>query len=186
MKINQLPSLEYLNECFELDPTSPSYLKWKKDRPLYHFNSALSYKTWKNKISGSQIDLLDKDNYYIVFSRTIGNKNIRYKVHRIVYAIFNNENCLNDYYIDHIDSNRSNNDPKNLRIATASQNLLNRGKQKNNTSGHKNIYIHRNKYACKIQINTKEVYIGAFDTIEEAIEKRDAEGKKLIGEFYKP
>jgi len=187
MKINKLPSLEHLKECFELDPTSPSYLKWKKDRPLNHFNSTQSYKTWKIKSSDRQINLLDKNNYYIVFSRTIGNTKNRYKIHRIVYAIFNNEICLNDSCIDHIDGNRLNNNPKNLRIATTSQNLLNRGKQKNNTSGHKNITFikKRNKYRCKITIKTKEIHIGEFDTIQEAIEKRDIEGKKLIGEFFK-
>ena len=187
MKINKLPSLEYLKECFELDPTSPSYLKWKKDRPLNHFNSTQSHKAWKSRTRNSQINSLDKDNYYIVFSNTFFNKKIRYKVHRIIYAISNSEDCLNDSCIDHIDGNRLNNNPKNLRTATTSQNLLNRGKQKNNTSGHKNINFikKRNKYRCRITIKTKEMHIGEFDTLEEAIEKRDIEGKKLIGEFFK-
>jgi hypothetical protein len=187
MKINKLPSLEYLKECFELDPTSPSYLKWKKDRPLNHFNSTQSHKAWKNKTRNSQINSLDKDNYYIVFSNTFFNKKIRYKVHRIVYAISNSEDCLNDSCIDHIDGNRLNNNPKNLRTATVSQNLLNRGKQKNNSTGHKNITFskRRKKYICKIQIRRKQIHIGEFDTLEEAIEKRDIEGKKLVGEFFK-
>jgi hypothetical protein len=29
------------------------------------------------------------------------------------------------------------------------------------------------------------MHIGEFDTLEEAIEKRDIEGKKLVGEFFK-
>jgi len=187
MKINKLPSLEYLKECFEIDATSPSYLKWKKDRPLHHFNSIKSYKAWKNKISDSQINSLDKDNYYFVFSHTIFNKRTRYKVHRIIYVISNGEDSLNDFLVDHIDGDKLNNNPKNLRTATVSQNLLNRSKQKNNSTGHKNITFSkkRKKYVCKIQVRTKEIHIGEFHTIQEAIEKRDIEAKKIIGEFYK-
>ena len=187
MKINKLPSLEYLKECFEIDAASPSYLKWKKDRPLHHFNSIKSYKAWKSKISDSQINLLDKDNYYIVFSHTFLNKTTRYKVHRIIYVISNGEDSLNDFLVDHIDGDKLNNNPKNLRTATVSQNLLNRSKQKNNSTGHKNITFSkkRKKYVCKIQVRRKEIHIGEFDTIQEAIEKRDIEAKKIIGEFYK-
>jgi hypothetical protein len=36
-----------------------------------------------------------------------------------------------------------------------------------------------------MQIRRKQIHIGEFDTIQEAIEKRDIEGKKRIGEFYK-
>ena len=47
MKANTLPDLNYLKECFELDPSSPSYLKWNPNRPRGHFKSEKSYQIWK-------------------------------------------------------------------------------------------------------------------------------------------
>jgi hypothetical protein len=193
MKTNPLPDLNYLKECFELDSTSPSYLKWKKDRPLHHFNSMQSYKTWKWQVSGSQIDLLDEDNYYIVFSCTLNNKKSRYKVHRIIYAIVNDSSDFQNLQVDHIDNNRLNNNPENLRLATATDNQYNRGKQKNNTSGHKNIYIHKKirhheswkKFTVKVGYKGKTIGFGSYSTIEEAIQVRDQKIKELAGEFFR-
>jgi len=92
-----------------------------------------------------------------------------------------------DKQIDHIDGNILNNSPQNLRLVTASQNQFNRKKQKNNSTGHKNIsFVKRlNKYRCAMQVEGKDIYIGLFNTIEEAIQSRDEKFKQLVGEFYK-
>jgi hypothetical protein len=188
MKANPLPDLNYLKDCFELDANSPSYLKWKEDRPEHHFKNKNGYKIWKGLFAGKYICFIMKGKskyyckYYAVFFK---NPKQTICVHRIVYAIHNNTVDFTDKSIDHIDGNSLNNNPENLRLATVSQNQFNRGKQKNNTSGYKNIRIHRGKYECKIQINRKEVLIGRFDTLKEAVEKRDIEGKKLIGDYFR-
>ena len=187
MQISFLPSVNYLKECFELDPASPSYLKWNKDRPISHFASAESHKIWKVKAANKQITNLSTDGYYIVYTHTINNKVTRFKAHRIIYAIANNTNDFQNLQIDHIDCNKLNNNPQNLRLATSTQNQYNRGKQKNNTSGHKNIYFHKRcqKYTCSIGINRKLTHIGVFDSLESAIEARDKKIKEIAGEFYK-
>lgn len=187
MHIAQLPNLEYLKECFELDATSPSYLKWSNDRPISHFASPESYEMWKLKTAGKQIVNLNTDGYYIVYTNTINNKVTRFKAHRIIYAIANNTNDFQNLQIDHIDCNKLNNNPQNLRLATNTQNQYNRGKQKNNTSGHKNIYFHKKcqKYTCSIRINKKHTHIGVFDSLELAIEARDKKLKEIAGEFFK-
>lgn len=76
--------------------------------------------------------------------------------------------------IDHKDQNKSNNKIENLRAATNSQNLHNRGVPVNNKSGHKGVhYIEsRNKYLSSITINSKQQYLGIFKTIEEAVHCR--------------
>ena len=187
MKISSLPDVNYLKECFEFDPTSPSYLKWKNDRPLHHFSSEKSYKMWKIKESNKQINNLNTDGYYIVYTHTINNRITRFKAHRIIYAIANNTNDFQGFNIDHIDCNKLNNNPENLRLATATQNQYNRGKQKNNTSGHKNIYFHKKfqKYTCSIRVNKKQVHVGIFETLESAIKARDKKLKEIAGEFFK-
>lgn len=45
--------------------------------------------------------------------------------------------------IDHIDRNRENNAPTNLRLVTVAENRRNRGTHSNNKSGIKGVYYHK-------------------------------------------
>jgi hypothetical protein len=89
--------------------------------------------------------------------------------------------------IDHINNNKSDNRIKNLRLATVSQNAMNRSFQKNNISKEKCIHWKREKkkYLVRIGVNRKYLQFGYFKTIEEAIVARDRAIKKLHGEFAK-
>ena len=73
--------------------------------------------------------------------------------------------------IDHIDQDPLNNCINNLRLCSQSENLCNRGKQKNNTSGHKNVTFDksRNKWRVGINKNGKKCFTKRYDTLEEAI-----------------
>ena len=182
MKINKLPSLEYLKECFVLEPSLPSGLRWSVNRPLSHFKSEAIFKRWKTNNSNQSAGCILGNGYYYL---RLDKK--RYPNHRIVFAIYNNSIDFQDKQIDHIDGNVFNNSPQNLRLATASQNQFNRKKQKNNSSGHKNISFVKklNKYRCAMQVNGKDIYIELFNTIEEAIKTRDLKFKELTGEYYR-
>lgn len=182
MYIAQLPNLEYLKECFEIDPSSPSGLRWAANRPLHHFKNESVRKRWSTSSGNKPSGGILTNGYY--HSR-LDSK--RYPTHRIIFAIHNNTIDFQGKQIDHIDGNPLNNSPQNLRLVTASQNQFNRKKQKNNSSGHKNIsFIKRlNKYRCAMQIDGEDIYIGLFNTIEEAIQGRDQKFKQLVGEFYK-
>jgi hypothetical protein len=146
MKANSLPDLDYLKQCFQIDSTLPSGLRWSLDRPSYHFKYESLRKTWKTRFSGKPCGCIvegrDIDNRYYVTG-------LNYKVifnHRIIYAIHNGIIDFNEKTIDHIDGDSLNNDPQNLRLVTASENKLNSKIHKNNKSGHKNIHFHkRNK-----------------------------------------
>lgn len=46
-------------------------------------------------------------------------------IHRIVATAFHGENLSKDYVVDHIDTNKQNNRPENLRWITKEENLLN-------------------------------------------------------------
>jgi len=111
----------------------------------------------------------------------IRRNNITIYLHRFVMGLGKD----NGYDIDHISHNIFDNRKENLRIATFSQNQMNKGKYKNNRSGHKNIRWHIqnenwNVYAVK---DKKQHSFGSYETLEEAIKVRNIEIPKLHGEF---
>src|SRR5258708_31028872 len=66
-------------------------------------------------------------------------------------------NCLDNQMVDHINGNTLDNRKENLRICTKSQNGMNRGKQKNNTSGYKGVHFYKanKKWQAYISYNSK-------------------------------
>lgn len=92
----------------------------------------------------------------------IGNKNVL--LHRIIAYLFLGLNIEDKTQeIDHINCIRNDNRIENLRIVTHQQNMLN----KTNTKGY-HFRKDRNKWRAVIKINKKQIYLGLFDTEEEA------------------
>ena len=108
----------------------------------------------------------DKDGYCIIGLYYDG-KDKKYKYHRIVYKFHNRNWDITDVSsnneIDHFDNNKSNNDIKNLRV-------VNRSENKQNTISTKGYYFNKakNKYQAQITINNKVIYLGSFETEDEA------------------
>ena len=89
---------------------------------------------------------------------TIRYQGLNYYAHRIVWMLHNNSEIPEGMQIDHIDRDRSNNSPDNLRPATHSQNQLNRGAL--------GCYYDKRERLWKAQINFdgKTHHLGYFDT----------------------
>jgi hypothetical protein len=71
----------------------------------------------------------------------------------------------------------------NLRLATVSRNMANRGKPKNNTSGFKGVVKNRNRFRAEIRVNRQKINLGSFGTPEEAHAAYSADAVKYFGEF---
>lgn len=72
------------------------------------------------------------------------------------------------FFVDHINGDRLDNRRQNLRLATKSQNMMNRGKQKNNTTGYKGVTRVNGAYVAQLQKDRKNYYLGTYATPEEA------------------
>lgn len=94
-------------------------------------------------------------------------------------------NCPSDMVVDHINRNPLDNRKCNLRICTQQQNQTNHGVSSNNTSGTTGVYWSKakNKWNVRIQVNYKQIHLGYFDTLEEAIEVRKKAEIEYFGEY---
>lgn len=102
------------------------------------------------------------------------------KLHKLIMNDLDNK-----YIIDHINRKRLDNRRENLRIATPQQNAMNKSIQPNNTSGVPGVSWRkdRNKWRAFITINRKQIALGNYENIDDAIAARKAAEEKYFGEF---
>lgn len=86
---------------------------------------------------------------------------------------------------DHVNRDPLLNTRSNLRLATHSQNAMNKGKQRDNTSGYKGVTLRKDIHKWKAQIVSggKHKCLGYFDTPEEAYVAYCEAAIELHGEF---
>ena len=124
-----------------------------------------------NDIKILSTSLVPKWNRLTIGTRTGGYKVIQInrkhkRLHRFIYYAHNQGWNIYDSsknnFIDHIDGDKTNNDIRNLRVVTCQQNSFNT--RAKGYSWHKT----NKKWIAKIRLNNKSIYLGYFDTEEEA------------------
>lgn len=121
--------------------------------------------------------------FYVCRYIKVNGKQKYQKLHRFLMNVVDPK-----VLVDHVDGNGLNNQRStNLRIATGSQNGMNRRKQNNNTSGFKGVGWHKQceKFTATIAINGRNKHLGLFSTAEEASKVYETKAKELFGEFYR-
>jgi hypothetical protein len=110
----------------------------------------------------------DNKSGYIRITLTNNQKKQRlFKLHRLVYKICNPSwnimDISDDNQIDHIDNNKLNNKIENLRNVSNQKNQFNQL----DTKGY---YYNKetSKYQASIKLNKKQIYLGSFETEDEA------------------
>lgn len=119
---------------------------------------AVPHGRWNARPAGIPAGCLRQGYRYI----HIGRRN--YFGHQIAWLIANGE--WPSVTLDHINGNRDDNRPSNLRLATAAENNQNQhGLPAHNTSGIRGVSwdVHRGRWTARISINNRSKCLGRFD-----------------------
>lgn len=148
---------ERLKELLEYNPDTGEFI-WLKSR----LSSRIG------EISGT----LRPDGY-----RVMRLDSIQYRANRLAFLYMNGYHP--EHVIDHINGIKGDNRWANLRHVTQGVNNKNTSKQANNSSGHTGIHITKGlgRFKARAKLNNKDVYLGTYDDIEDAIAARVAFNK---------
>ena len=159
--------VNYVRENFHYDPKT-GILSWAKPN--------------RGRTLGRPVGNKDKNGHLWVTIKE-GDKLPKYSVHRIAWVYVYGKEPSDQ--IDHINGIKTDNRISNLREANNAQNMRNRGKQENNTSGLKGVsfHSHTKKYRATIQVDGKHIHLGLFDCPAAAYCKYQIAAHTHFGQF---
>lgn len=107
-----------------------------------------------------------------------------YLVHRVVWTLLKGA-IPSGMEVDHIDGDKTNNRIENLRLASRSDNGMNRLKPAANTSGFKGVLWSKaaGKWLAKIKKDQTAIHIGLFDDADAARRAYEQKARELFGQF---
>lgn len=168
MKKEDNVSPEVLKQLLILDPESGN-LTWKT-RPEHFCKSPKFAAYWNRTYEGKPAFVTLSPLGYLV---GVVLDNI-FQAHRIVWAMHYGEWPNAD--IDHINHVKTDNRIANLRTVPQQENTKNRSMMTNNTSKVMGVAWNKQSEAwcARIGVNYKQVHLGLFSTLEEAVVARKA------------
>ena len=145
------------------------------DNYIYDYTKGLVYRkkpTHRNSV-GDEMGYNMGNGYKRLY---VGNNN-KASFARACWVMFYGKNPHGE--IDHIDGNPLNNKICNLRDVTKSQNAMNKKAIGVTLCGDCKV----EKYRARIKIKSKEINLGRFNTMREAIEARRLGEEKYFGKY---
>ena len=152
-------------------------LEWNEDisRFIWKFREDKPH-NWNGRFAGKVAGCIKREGY-----ETIAIDYIPYYTHRLVWVLFYGE-IPEGYVIDHIDRNRSNNSPENLRLVTIQENCFNT-KGSKGSSKYKGVHLNsRGKWTAQITFKGKTYSLGVFEHEEDAKSSYNCAAKKYFKE----
>ena len=109
------------------------------------------------------------------------------RANRLAWLLEKKQDPGIEFLVDHKNGNKLDNSIENLRLASEKKNNENRKKGSNNVTGYKGVYRTKseaNPFCARINVNKKDIYLGAFPTAELAAEAYKEAAIIHYGEFY--
>lgn len=179
-KFKQMPPLDFMRQCFVHDEAT-GILYWRR-RPEAHFASERAAKTWNARFAGAEIRKTVAGGYLSCQVTYEGDARAL-RAHRVVFLL---ANSYEPPEIDHVDTNRLNNRPSNLRAASRKENRRNSiGRHKRGLPKGVHVDTERGGYIASATIDRKRRFIGRFANKDDAHAAYCAFVKPLYGEFFR-
>lgn len=169
--MNPNENKDLLNEIVIYDKDSGEFT-WKARRLDFFSNESIS-KGWNKKYAGKRTGCKltnSKGKDYIVIG--VNNKSVY--AHRAAWIVTFGD-IPEGMEIDHINGDGTDNRILNLRLVTKRENNFNKRKPSNNTSGHNGVAWDKNrqKWMASIRIDRKNIFLGRYDEIDDAVRARE-------------
>lgn len=163
---------EEVRQLLEYDPQT-GILRWRRN--------TLRSKDWNTRYAGRVTGCLERRCHCL----QVRLNDTLYLAHRLAWLIVTGEWPTAE--IDHINGDRADNRWDNLREATRGQNMFNRAKLANNTSGFPGVRFrpHHGKWEARITVSRKTVWRAYALTAQEAAALRREALPKFHGEFVR-
>lgn len=149
-------------------------LFWRR-RPVEMFDDTGSGQeancsTWNKRFSGKEA-LITVNNTGYLSGRILGAKHLS---HRVIWAM--ETGTWPKGQIDHVNGVRTDNRISNLRDVSHTENQKNAKRRSDNSSGVTGVswLKHSSKWSAQIKHEGKQIYLGLFDSLDDAIEARKA------------
>lgn len=172
------PPAKYLKECFLAVPKN-GHLYWAI-RPREHFPSQAHANEWNNRKAGLRAEGRKAPNGY----RKVEVDGKSHYVHRVVWALMHGDiDPL--MHIDHINGDKLDNRPENLRLADGAQNAWHHAMYSHNTTGANGVYYEKKRkvYRAQIRVRNRLINLGQSPFIDVAIHLRRQGEATYYGEY---
>jgi hypothetical protein len=153
-------------------------------RTVLRYEPKTGHFYWLRQIGRSRLDVPAGDTTRMGYRR-VKYRGKSYMIHVLAWLFMTGE--WPSKSIDHKNCDRADNKWRNLRLATASQNVANSKKKFCSQSGFTGVRKlgHRQRWSSTVYHERKHIYVGTFDSPEQAYAAHLRMARKLRGEFFR-